>query len=309
MVLLTAIGLRKTFRLITQYPGILFVPMFSLWTIGPISKSETKSCCQLFKQEKLGISAKFTWINFILSMVCSVVTSLLLVFDLDSRAEDYVTIWIILAPMIIILLITMVSLLHGDSLNNFWCCCFKWQYYWFDCCKNCVVTKYSVLNLATMEEDSEMQEILNQTPNFEEQETGSHSRKHCINFSQCCMISLIILLVTAVFVICLLFVNVLIPVFVGTSFFVLTFSVAKYLKTGPCRLVPNEGRLGGFFERGFICLLVNIGFTILIKVVFPAIGIFFGHGIKPYWMILLNTLPQFIYVSSLLRIIVLSKGQ
>ena len=221
MVLLTAIGLRKTFRLITQYPGILFVPMFSLWTIGPVSKSESKSCCQLFKQEKLGISAKFTWINFILSMVCSVVTSLLLVFDLNSRA-DFPLICVILAPMIIILLITMVSLLHGDSLNNFWCCCFKWQYYWCDCCKNCVVTKYSVLNLATMEEDSEMQEILNQTPNFEEQETGSHSRKHCINFSQCCMISLIILLVTAVFVICYQFTHILviIPYFVGTAIFV-----------------------------------------------------------------------------------------
>ena len=200
MVLLTSIGLRKTLRLLTQYPGILCISIFSLWTIGPVSKSESKSCCQLFKQEKLGISVKFTWINFILSMVCSVVTTLLLAFDLYSKA-DYGIIWIILAPMIIILLITLVSLLHGDSLNNFWCCCFKWQYYWCVCCKNCVITKYSVLNLATMEEDSEMQEIMNKTPNFEEKESGSHSRKHCINFSQCCMILLIILLVTSVVVI------------------------------------------------------------------------------------------------------------
>ena len=204
MVLLTSIGLRKTLRLLTQYPGILCISIFSLWTIGPVSKSESKSCCQLFKQEKLGISVKFTWINFILSMVCSVVTSWLLASDLDLQA-DYRTSnfnLALLAPMIIILMITLVSLLHGDSLNNFWCCCFKCQYHWFDCCKNCVITKYSVLNLATMEEDSEMQEIMNKTPNFEEKESGgSHSRKHCINFSQCCMILLIILLVTSVVVI------------------------------------------------------------------------------------------------------------
>jgi hypothetical protein len=200
VVLLTSIGLRKTLRLLTEYPGILCISMFSLWTIGPVSKSESKSCCQLFKQEKLGISAKFTWINFILSMVCSVVTTLLLAFDLYSQGDYYGTIWIILAPMIIILLITLVSLLHGDSLNK--CCCFKWQYYWCNCCKNCVITKYTVLNLATMEEDSEMQEIMNKTPNFEEKESGgSHSRKHCINLSQCCMILLIILLVTSVVVI------------------------------------------------------------------------------------------------------------
>ena len=169
MVLLTSIGVRKTLRLLTQYPGILCISMFSLWTIGPVSKSESKSCCELFKHKKLGISAKFTWINFILSMVCSGVTSLLLASGLYSQA-DYDLIWIILAPMIIILLITLVSLLHGDSLNK--CCRFKWQYYWCDCCKNCVITKYSVLNLATMEEDSEMQEIMNKTPNFEEEESG-----------------------------------------------------------------------------------------------------------------------------------------
>ena len=197
MVLLTSIGLRKTFRLLTQYPGILFISMFSLWTIGPVSKSESKSCCQLFKQEKLGISAKFTWINFILSMACSVVTSLLLDFDPDLRT-DFSLILIILPPMIIILLITLVSLLHGDSLNNCWCCCFKRQYYWCICCKNCVTTKYSVLNLVTMEEDAEMQEIMNKTPNFEEQENGSYSRKHCINCSQCCMILLILLLILSV---------------------------------------------------------------------------------------------------------------
>ena len=184
MVLLTAIGLRKTFRLIIQYPGIIFIAIFSFWTVGPVRKSESKICCQLFKQEKLGISSKHTWINFSLSLGCSVATSVLLFFDQNVDKQNFILGWSVLVPMIMILLITLVSLLHGDSLNNFWCCCFQQQYHWCVCCKNCVATKYSVLNLATMEEDTEMQEIMNKTPNFEEQENGSHSRKHCINFSQ-----------------------------------------------------------------------------------------------------------------------------
>ena len=49
-----------------------------------------------------------------------------------------------------------------------------------------------------MEEDTEMQEIMNKTPNFEEQENGSHSRKHCMNCSQCCMMLLIVSLVLPV---------------------------------------------------------------------------------------------------------------
>ena len=49
-----------------------------------------------------------------------------------------------------------------------------------------------------MEEDTEMQEIMNKNPNFEEQEKGSHSRKHCINFSQLFMILLISLILLLV---------------------------------------------------------------------------------------------------------------
>ena len=197
MVLLTAIGLRKTFRLVTRYPGILFIAMFSFWTIGPVSKSKSKSCCQLFKQEKLGISVKHTWINFTLTLGCSGANSWLLASDSGLSFSDFIAHSLVslvpLLPLIFIVLITLVSILHGDSLNNCWCCCCR--HYWCGC-KNCVTTQYSVLNLVTMEEDTEMQEIMNKTPNFEEQENGS--RKHCMNCSQCCMILLIVLLVLSV---------------------------------------------------------------------------------------------------------------
>ena len=198
MVLLTAIGLRKTFRVVTRYPGVLFIAMFSFWTIGPVSKSKSKSCCQLFKQEKLGISVKFTWINLTLSLGCTVANSWLLGSDSDLSFSAFIRSLfslVSLLPLTFIVLITLISILHGDSLNNCWCCCCR--HYWCGC-KNCVTTQYSVLNLVTMEEDTEMQEIMNKTPNFEEQENGSNSRKHCINCSQCCMILLIVLLVLSV---------------------------------------------------------------------------------------------------------------
>ena len=95
----------------------------------------------------------------------------------------------------------------------------------------------------------------------------------------------------------------------ATSFLSASFALSKFLKTGPCRLVPDVGRLGGFFERGFICLLVNVALTILIKGANLTAGL---QGSKSYddrqnsekkWIgiywILLNILPQLIYVSHL----------
>ena len=84
------------------------------------------------------------------------------------------------------------------------------------------------------------------------------------------------------------------------------FALSKFLKTGPCRLVPDVGRLGGFFERGFICLLVNIAVTILIKGASLTAEIFVPEEEKSqvkwyfsiYW-VLINMLPQMIYVSHL----------
>ena len=89
-----------------------------------------------------------------------------------------------------------------------------------------------------------------------------------------------------------------------SSFMSASFALTKFLKMGPCRLVPNEGRLGGYFERGFICLLVNIALTILMKGANLTNGILLKDReiitdkiwISIYW-ISLNILPQLIYVS------------
>ena len=102
----------------------------------------------------------------------------------------------------------------------------------------------------------------------------------------------------------------------ATSFLSASFALSKFLKTGPCRLVPDVGRLGGLFERGFICLLVNVALTILIKGANLTASLLYSLStpeyysgasrssrsqvkwISIYW-VLLNMLPQIIYVSHL----------
>ena len=50
-----------------------------------------------------------------------------------------------------------------------------------------------------------------------------------------------------------------------SSLFSASFAMANFLKRGPCRLVKNEGCLGGFMERGFVYLFINIVATIMMK--------------------------------------------
>ena len=95
------------------------------------------------------------------------------------------------------------------------------------------------------------------------------------------------------------------------SFLTLSFGMTKYLKCGPCRIVPNEGRLGGYGECGFILLYLKSFLTILQKINIPLFlfittsmgannnsmisGLSFNAGVG-IW-IGLNVGSQFIYVS------------
>ena len=44
-----------------------------------------------------------------------------------------------------------------------------------------------------------------------------------------------------------------------------SLGIAKFLKTGPCRLVPDQGPLGGHATLGFLLLILNITSTIVSK--------------------------------------------
>ena len=89
----------------------------------------------------------------------------------------------------------------------------------------------------------------------------------------------------------------------ASSLFSASFAMANFLKRGPCRLVKNEGCLGGFMESGFICLFINIVATIMMK----GLNLAFSLGIlgngeegiywRPAYWFLLHVMPQFFYVS------------
>ena len=90
-----------------------------------------------------------------------------------------------------------------------------------------------------------------------------------------------------------------------SSLFSASFAMANFLKRGPCRLVKNQGCLGGFIERGFVYLFINIVATIMMKGLNLAfsLNIIKGYGEdkdiywKPAYWCLLHVMPQFFYVS------------
>ena len=101
-----------------------------------------------------------------------------------------------------------------------------------------------------------------------------------------------------------------------TSLFSTAFGISKFLKSGPCQLVPNEGCLGGFGTLGFILLFFSVAFSLTSKGILLAIsGIDGIDGIvladnssvarRDGWSKVdaifawggLNLAPQFVYVS------------
>ena len=95
-----------------------------------------------------------------------------------------------------------------------------------------------------------------------------------------------------------------------SSLFSASFAMANFLKRGPCRLVKDQGCLGGFMERGFVYLFINIVATITMKGLNLAFSLnvlqlsrktaFVGEeGIywRPAYWFLFHIMPQFFYVS------------
>ena len=60
----------------------------------------------------------------------------------------------------------------------------------------------------------------------------------------------------------------------SSSVLTAAFGIAKFLKMGPCRLIPDEGPpLGGYGQIGFLLIMINVASTILSKgLVLPAIA-------------------------------------
>ena len=67
----------------------------------------------------------------------------------------------------------------------------------------------------------------------------------------------------------------------GTSLLTATFGIAKFLKTGPSRLVPDQGPLGGHGTLAFLLLMLNVASTIVSKGIMLAA---LGWGINDHWI-------------------------
>ena len=72
-----------------------------------------------------------------------------------------------------------------------------------------------------------------------------------------------------------------------TSVLTATLGIAKFLKTGPFRLVPDQGPLGGHRTLAFLMLMLNIMSNIVSKgIMLPALGfgipLFEGEACTPY---------------------------
>ena len=50
-----------------------------------------------------------------------------------------------------------------------------------------------------------------------------------------------------------------------TSVITASFGIARFLKNGPCKLVPSDGPLGGFGQFSFLLLMLNIVLSLCAK--------------------------------------------
>ena len=86
----------------------------------------------------------------------------------------------------------------------------------------------------------------------------------------------------------------------SSSIFCAAFGITKFLKSGPCRLVSDEGFGGGFVKLGFLLAMVNVCSILLSK---GFLVLLFGHIIHDLpaigaW-IGINYIPHLIYVRKL----------
>ena len=86
---------RTLINVILKYPTILFLPVFTNFTVGPRRISNSVASQENVGQSHLMISAPMTAINIVLTFVCSIITVLILATMEDDKMEDVIP-WIIL---------------------------------------------------------------------------------------------------------------------------------------------------------------------------------------------------------------------
>ena len=200
-----AIGLQKTIGIITRYPGILIVSIFSCWTVGPVKTSNSRFQDMFARTESIGISPTHTWVNLAITVAFSI--SYGLFYYPNSRvhldgAQWIISLGLIIPTVIYILIPTFLCVLHGQYLINYQAfLCFPNRCR-SCCCKDFHNTEYTILNTSTMEEDIAKQEFINQPINFEEVGTGTG----CLTKLSCCYLCFFIVLLLLGLLACICFV-------------------------------------------------------------------------------------------------------
>ena len=72
-----------------------------------------------------------------------------------------------------------------------------------------------------------------------------------------------------------------------------SFGLAKFLKLGPCRILPNSGWLGGYMKWSFLLTMINIMNMIII----------YGYLLTFIPMIVAMSLWRVIFVSKILILV------
>jgi len=117
LVLMTTQGWKNTVNLIWRYPALILIPVFSCWTIGPVSESSTSNlCCGSCKtsDSTVGVSFTFTFVNFLItlsgSLFCYIIANDLISENPFSLIEILTGSLILFCPLFLVSFICILLL-------------------------------------------------------------------------------------------------------------------------------------------------------------------------------------------------------
>ena len=163
-IILASGGLKNAWKVITKFPAMIIIPMFTFWTFGPVmSNFSCKGINYKTEADRIKISFWLTWINILLTVCGAMIFSRISVggkSSMDNNISIFVPVWIgmlidFLYVVFIPLAIMIVIFIQFVDKCNFSCCC---NY----CLSNCFpVKKLTYLDVNNMddkrtEEDIEM---------------------------------------------------------------------------------------------------------------------------------------------------------
>ena len=161
-----SIGIKKTLKTIFKFPPIIVTPMFSIWTIGPLTSGKS-CCCRAFncKSRNLGVSNWLTWVNLMLTFAFALAYSIwhdVGTFGFSHDGKIFGSFLFIFCPFLLLTLIFLILLQCLDKCPSCCCPCLS-------CCKKyCYpVTEYTYLDMNDMDalitqQDIEMAAIENE---------------------------------------------------------------------------------------------------------------------------------------------------